>query len=96
MALEIDIAPHLAAFGERLTLAGAPVCAIFDTEAVDPLGNVITAEPSVLLKAADAPSAAVGQTVVRRTTAGSVSYAVRQVLQEPPDGALLRLVLARA
>jgi hypothetical protein len=28
--------------------------------------------------------------------AGSETYTVRQVVQEPPDGVLLRLVLARA
>lgn len=96
MSFVENLAPMLADFGERITLAGAGLQAIFDTEATDPLGNVITAEPSVLLKACDAPAAAVGQAVVRNTTTGAVSYTVRQVLQEPPDGALLRLVLVRA
>lgn len=96
MAFVENLAPMLADFGEPVVLAGASVRAIFDTQAVDPITGAVTLEPSVLLRAASAPAAAVGQTMVRNTATGAVSYTVRQVLQEPPDGALLRLVLARS
>jgi hypothetical protein len=90
MALAETPALFLADFGQAGALAGADVTVMFDTDTIDADG-VLTQQPSVLLTSAQAPSAAAGQAVVT----GGVTYTVRQVLREPPDGVFTRLVLAR-
>lgn len=86
-----DFAPFFADFGVDATLAGSPVRAIVDTESLIELDGVLTQRPSALLASTSAPSTTQGQAFV----ASAVTYTVRQVLREPPDGALTRLVLAR-
>jgi hypothetical protein len=91
MDLAEDLSVYLADFGQACTLAGASVRAIVDTESALQL-DVLTEGPSALLSSTDAASAAPAQAFV----AGGVSYTVRQVSKEPPDGAFTRLVLARS
>jgi hypothetical protein len=76
--------------GEGVLLAGQPVDGIFEASSVVEQSEVITVAPTFLTLAAGS-AAAEGQ-ILSRT--GS-SYKVRQVLQEPPDGAMLRLLLVR-
>lgn len=80
-------------FGTAATLAGAALLAIVDrfSELFDEPGGVLTQAPSARVLASAAPAAAAGQAFV----ADGVTYTVRQVQQMPPDGAVLRLVLAR-
>ena len=87
-----SLTPFLADFGQAATLAGADVTAIVDTQTIEDVAGALTQAPSALLTAAAAASAAAGQAFV----AGGVTYTVRQVLKEPPDGAFARLVLARS
>ncbi len=77
--------------GEGVQLAGQPVSGIFEAASLVEQGDVITVAPAFLCAASAAPAAAEGQLLQR---AGQ-SYRVRHVMQEPPDGALLRLVLVR-
>jgi hypothetical protein len=79
-------------FATPATLAGAVVSVILDTESEGFLGEVVTQGPSALLRSSEAAAAAPGQALV----ASGATYTVRQVLSEPPDGVLTRLVLARA
>ena len=79
-----DLAPFFADFGEACTVQGVDAVGIFDGAS-----QLVLAEPSLQLPASVA--AAEGGTVLVR----SVSYRIRQVLDEPPDGAVRRLVLAR-
>lgn len=79
-------------FGTAATLAGAQLNAIVDTASDSFDGEVITQGPSARVLASAAPAAAPGQAFV----AAAVAYIVRQVQQLPPDGAVLRLVLARS
>lgn len=81
-----------AGFAVPATLAGAAVSVIMDTDSEIFVGEVVTQGPSALLASVQAAAAAPGQTLV----VYSATYTVRQVLREPPDGALTRLVLARA
>lgn len=90
MPLEDDITSTLAALGEPLTLAGQSIAGLFDVAGEVVLDNVLTLATTALVPAS--AGAATGQTLTRGTT----NYRVRQVLPEPPDGALHRLVLARA
>lgn len=93
MAFVEDPTVFLADFGRACNLAGAAVTAILDTEGFeDPATGVVTDGPSALLTAAQAAAAAPGQAFV----AGAASYKVRQVLPVAPDGAFVRLVLAKA
>ena len=92
MAFVEDLAPFLADFGGMCTLAGVQVAAIFDTATLDAVGDVLTTDPSALVCTAAVPAAAPGQTFVR----AGVTYTVRAVRAEPPDGVLTRLVLTRA
>jgi outer membrane lipoprotein-sorting protein len=74
------------------TLNGTPVSLIFDTASTDVFEDaVVTNLPSALLTAAQAATAAAGQTLV----VGATTYTVRSVNAEPPDGALVRLMLTR-
>ena len=79
-------------FGGVSTLAGSAVTAVVEVAAELVLDDVLTTGPAAVLRTLDAPSAAAGQAFV----ADGITYTVRQVLRLPPDGALQRLVLARA
>jgi hypothetical protein len=81
-----------AQFAVAATLAGASVVAIVDGESVVEVGGMVTQAPTALLQTSDSAGAAPDQAFV----AESVNYRVRQVLREPPDGKLTRLVLVRA
>jgi hypothetical protein len=75
-------------FGETVTVDGDTVTAIFDggyAETLDAAGT----SPSLFLIRADVSTVAVGDPVVR----AGVSYTVRNILPEPPDEKLVRLVL---
>lgn len=91
MAID-DTALYASVFGGTCTLAGQTVTAIFDIAAELVIDDVITTSHAALLRTADAASAAAGQSLV----ADGVTYTVRQVMRLPPDGAIQRLVLARA
>ena len=84
-------AEFMQVFGQPCTLAGADVRAIVDAQTDAFGGDVLSDAPSALVLAADAPAAAQGQPFV---AADASTYAVRQVIKAPPDGAVLRLVLA--
>jgi hypothetical protein len=86
-----DTANYVSVFGIAATLAGAALLAIVDTAAEIVLDDVISISPAASVQASDAPAAAAGQAFV----ADGITYTVRQVLRMPPDGAMLRLVLAR-
>ena len=86
-----DLSPFFADFAVTATLDGSSVLAIVDTHTELELDGLLTQAPTARVKSSDATSAAAGQAFV----ASSVTYTVRQVLKEPPDGALTRLVLAR-
>lgn len=92
MSFTEDITPFFADFGVAATLNGAAVTAIVDTHSVVEVDGVLTQEPTATLKTAQASAAAPGQSFV----ASAVSYLVRQVLRQPPDGAVTQLVLTRA
>jgi len=55
------------------------------------LDGLMTQRPEALLRTADAMNTSPGDAFV----ADLVTYSVRQVMREPPDGVLTRLVLAR-
>jgi hypothetical protein len=84
-----NLAPLFADFGETVTVAGVSVRGIFDTSTELVLGDALTVSPSLEVPATVA--AAEGNAVVVR----GVNYKIRQVLDQPPDGALRVLVLAR-
>lgn len=95
MAFLEDLSPFFADFGEGSTLGGFQMTAIIDTSAIEDISaGIVTQGPTALITTADATdaSAAPGQVFA----SGGVSYTVRQVLPEPPDGKLTRLILARA
>ncbi len=75
---------------ETITVQGVSVAGIFDSSTELMLGEVLVRAPTVLLPATVV--AAEGGLV----TARAVNYAIRRVLDLPPDGALRRLVLAEA
>jgi hypothetical protein len=86
-----DLAPFMADFGQVATLDGVAVRGIFDTQtSLEFAAGALYDSPSLLVTASDASGAAAGHAVV----VGSNTYTVRQVLAEPPDGAMVRLVLA--
>ena len=87
-----DLAPLFTDFAVAGTLAGVAVSGILDAEDYDEGPGVITRRTSFLLKPGAAVTPAQGQALV----SAGITYSVRQVLREPPDGALTRLVLARA
>ena len=89
MPLSDDLTSALAALGEPLTLAGQPVTGLFDLAGEVMLDGLLTTATTASVPAS--AGAAAGQVLQR----GSVSYRVRQVLPEPPDGLLHRLVLAK-
>lgn len=77
-------------FADACTVGGVAAQGIFDSATELMLGEALVLAPSLLLPATVA--AADGTAVVVR----GVSYVVRQVLDQPPDGVLRRLVLALA
>lgn len=80
-------------FALSATLNSVAVSVIVDEQSVERFdGGLLTNMPSVLISAAQAASAAVGQALV----VGAATYSVRSVQAEPPDGRLVRLMLARA
>lgn len=89
MPLDDDLTATLTALGEPLTLDGNAITGIFDVAGEVVLGGVLSTETTALVPASASP--AQGQVLVR----GATSYKVRHVLPEPPDGLLVRLVLAR-
>lgn len=91
MAFTEDTSPFFEDFATTGTLAGVAVRGLLDVESANDF-DTITQHTSCLLQPTTAVTAAVGQTLVL----AGVTYTVRQVLQEPPDGALLRLIVARA
>lgn len=92
MAFAEDLAPFFGDFAAEATLDGIAVRGILDTES-DVFGaDAVTQRPTFLLEPGSAASPAVGQALVL----DAVSYSVRRVLSEPPDGVLTRLVLVRA
>lgn len=84
-----SITPYLADFGESVTVDGVVTRGIFDTASEVALGEAIVVAPSLLLASTVAADA--GDAVVIR----SANYKIRQVLDEPPDGVMRRLVLAK-
>lgn len=90
MPVEHNLAAQLQDAGEPMTLAGAPLHGLFDLDGQVMLDGVVSATTTATVLAT--AGAQRGQTLVRQ----SVSYLVKQVLPEPPDGALHLLVLAKA
>lgn len=88
MAFAEDLAPFFADFGEAVTVNGVAAVAIFNSASELVLGDVMTLQPTLEVPATVA--AAVGHTCVVR----GLGYSVRQVLDQPPDGAIRQLVLA--
>jgi hypothetical protein len=87
-------------FGVVGTLAGVSRELIFDAPSTRDFDGVVIDEPSALVASSASP--AVAQTLV--LAVGNLpsqlahlagTYAVRQVLAEPPDGAFSRLVFVR-
>jgi hypothetical protein len=87
-----NLSAYFDAFASTAVLAGVAVRGILDLESVDELSSV-TQQPSFLLEPTQAVGPAPGQQLL---VSGAETYTVRQVLKEPPDGLLQRLVLARA
>lgn len=84
-----DLAAMLAALGEPLTLAGQATHGLFDVAGEVVLDGIVTTATTAEVLATLGPQP--GQTLVRQ----GVSYLVRQVLPQAPDGALVQLVLAK-
>jgi len=84
-----DLSAFFADFGEDCTVQGTAAVGLFNRASQLVLGDVLITEPSLQLPATVA--AAEGGTVVVR----GGTYTVRQVLDQPPDGALRVLVLAK-
>lgn len=78
-------------FAETVVVGGASVAALFDVSTELLVGEVLMVAPSLLLPGSAVPAVAEGTACTVRGQA----YRVRQVRQEPPDGALVRLVLAK-
>jgi hypothetical protein len=79
-------------FALAATLDGDAVQVIRDDATIEAFSNgALTSQPSVLLTSAQAGEAEAGSVLV----IGAQTYSVRQVISEPPDGALVRLMLAR-
>lgn len=87
-----DFSAFFQDFGITATLAGCEVTGIMDLETFDEGPGALTQRTTFLMK----PEASVTPIAGQQLAVGVVTYKVRQVLLEPPDGALQRLVLARA
>lgn len=93
MAFAETFAGYFADFAIAGTVNGVAVRGILDLETFDEgPGSTVTQRTSVLLE----PGAAVTPAANQAAVFEGVTYTVRQVLREPPDGALTRLILARA
>lgn len=92
MTFAESFAPFFADYGTAATLAGVSVTGLLDVDTIDEGPGALTQRTSFLLQPTAAVAPAQGQTLV----ADATTYTVRQVLKEPPDGALTRLVLVRA
>lgn len=90
MAFAEHLAGYFVDFGESVTVAGTAVTAIFDGGYAQTLEAAGTA-PSLLAVGTDVAGVAVGDAVLRAGT----GYVVRNVIPEPPDEVLTRLVLER-
>ena len=94
-----DLAPFFDAeqgFGTAARLNGQGVAGQFDTEGALLFdGEVASTSPSFLLPASSAPDA-VGLELVIDAGPNAGTYLVRNATPEPPDGALVRLHLARS
>jgi hypothetical protein len=86
---EDALAPFFADFAESVTVQGVGAAGIFDVSAELVLGDVVGTAPVLQLPASVA-AAAGGTCVIRGQT-----YVIRQVLDQPPDGRVRQLVLAR-
>lgn len=91
MTEDLGVFFNSAEFADAVVVGGLTVSAVFDAESQVALGEVVILAPTLLLPAATAPAAADGTVCVVR----GLNYRVRQVLLEPPDGVLKRLVLAK-
>lgn len=79
-----------AGFAQSATLDGATtINVIFDAPALEAVGRVAAASPSCLARASDITEANLGDTLA----IGAVTYTVREIQPEDPDGALVRVVL---
>jgi hypothetical protein len=78
-------------FAEAVVVNAVTVSAIVDLDTQVALSDVLYTATTLLLPASAVPAAAEGQACTVRGAA----YLIRQVLQEPPDGALVRLVLVK-
>lgn len=76
--------------GQTVVVGGVSVTALVDKAGVD-VGDGVVLDTSLQVAAADVPGVADGAEV----SIGATAYRVRQVLPEPLDGALQRLVLVR-
>ncbi len=92
MAFVESFTPMFADFGTAGFLAGGGVTGIMDVETFEEGPGALTQRLSYLLQPGHGLTPAAGQSLV----VGATTYTVRQVIMEPPDGAMLRLVLARA
>lgn len=86
-----DFTPLFADFGQPATVAGVAVAGILDVDSLDEFSSV-TQRTTFLLQ----PTTEVGPKQGDALVTGGTTYTVRQVLSEPPDGVLKRLVLARS
>lgn len=76
---------------EPVRINGVDLTAMVDRGSQVLDGGLLLTELSLLLPAAWVPAAAEGQAVL----IGAVPHRIRQVLDEPPDGHLRRLILAK-
>ena len=83
-----DLSDFFTDFGEDCTVQGVPAVGIFNRAGQLVLDDVLITEPS--LKLPTTVAAAEGGVVLLR----GATYKIRQVLPQPPDGALQVLVLA--
>jgi hypothetical protein len=74
-----------------VTIGGQPHLAIFDTASELVVGDVLVREPTLLLPTYRAAGMAQGTAAI----VNAITYRTRQVLVEPPDGELTRLVLTK-
>ena len=91
MALVEDLSVFFADFSTTGTLAGVSVQGVFDLATVEEGPGALTQLTTFLLDPTAVVTPAQGQSLV----VGATTYTVRQVLLEPPDGAMKRLVLTR-
>lgn len=97
--LFLDVA---AGFAVAATLAGVAVQVLFDTQGAEVFdAEVITTEPSVLVKASDGPAVADSLVIASGDLPSYLAYlagtySVRSVAPEPPDGVFMRAMLVKA